>query len=171
MTGWDGNALRVADRDQFAGLIAPKVAAIIAIGSCAVDGGWVSPTKSRLTGVTMYLMAGESRRPSSTCLTPSQPEWIVAMVVDVLLLGERRAARFSTLDARAAQAHLRPDDPGGARVVAAFENGEFVYQFGSRGGKGYCLYRRLQGRKHTRTARSYVGTTRRAGASRPFCPA
>src|SRR5690606_35502742 len=42
MKGWDGNALRVEGKTSLEVLdeVAPKVAAIIAVGSCAVDGGW-----------------------------------------------------------------------------------------------------------------------------------
>ncbi|HEY5506626.1 MAG TPA: twin-arginine translocation signal domain-containing protein, partial [Coriobacteriia bacterium] len=44
MTGFDGNAFRVAGRtglDEFKE-VAAKAAAVIAVGSCAVDGGWVA---------------------------------------------------------------------------------------------------------------------------------
>jgi len=153
MKGWDGNALRVEGKTSLEVLeeVAPKVAAIIAVGSCAVDGGWVksAPNPADATGVQMYLAEKGIATPVINLPTcPVNPEWIVAMVVDVLLLGgideegKVSDALVGKLDAQG-----RPKLIFGQTIHdncprrGHFENGEFVYQFGSEEErKGYCLY-------------------------------
>jgi hydrogenase small subunit len=114
--------------------------AIIAVGSCAVDGGWVAghPNPADATGVLPYLKSkgiGTAVINLPTC--PVNPEWIVAMVVDVLMLG-----RLPEMDD-----FNRPKLIFGQTIHdncprrGHFENGEFVYEFGSdEEAKGYCLY-------------------------------
>jgi hydrogenase small subunit len=153
MKGWEGNALRVAGEPSLKILddLAPKVAAIIAVGSCAVDGGWVKagPNTADATGVSMYLAEKGIKTPVINLPTcPVNPEWIVAMVIDVLLLGgidETGAVSPALVDKLDAQG--RPKLIFGATVHdqcprrGHFENGEFVYQFGSpEEVKGFCLY-------------------------------
>lgn len=153
MKGWDGNALRVEGKTSLEVLdeVAPKVAAIIAVGSCAVDGGWVkaAPNPADATGVAMYLAEKGITTPVINLPTcPVNPEWIVAMVVDVLLLGgideegKVSEALVGKLDAQG-----RPKLIFGQTIHdncprrGHFENGEFVYQFGTEEErKGYCLY-------------------------------
>lgn len=148
MKGWDGNALRVAGKPSLEVLdeLAPNVAAIIAVGSCAVDGGWVksNPNPADATGVSMYLAEKGIKTPVINLPTcPVNPEWIVAMVIDVLLLGQLESgAILDKLDAQG-----RPKLIFGQTIHdncprrGHFENGEFVYQFGSEEEvEGYCLY-------------------------------
>lgn len=148
MKGWDGNALRVEGKTGLEILeeTAPKVAAIIAVGSCAVDGGWViaEPNPADATGVSMYLAEKGIKTPVINLPTcPVNPEWIVAMVVDVLLLGSLESGEILN----------KLDEQGRPKLIFGqtihdncprrghFENGEFVYQFGSEEErKGYCLY-------------------------------
>ncbi len=142
MQGWEGNALRVGDRTGLEILeeVAPKAEAILAIGSCAVDGGWVKadPNPADATGVLDYLTAKGIKTPVINLPTcPVNPEWVVAMVVDVLLLGQLPAM----------DAYNRPTGIYGQTIHdncprrGHFENGEFVYTFGSEEeAKGYCLY-------------------------------
>ena len=56
MTGFDGNALRVAGKPSLEQIkeVAPNAAAIIAVGSCAVDGGWVkaNPNPAGAMGIS-----------------------------------------------------------------------------------------------------------------------
>ncbi len=142
MQGWDGNALRVAGETGLQALefFAPKAEAILAIGSCAVDGGWVKadPNPADATGVSQYLTAKGIKTPVINLPTcPVNPEWVVAMVVDVLILG-----KLPTMDAQG-----RPTGIYGQSIHdncprrGHFENGEFVYSFGSEEeAKGYCLY-------------------------------
>ena len=148
MTGWEGNALRVAGKPSLEQImeVAPNAAAIIAVGSCAVDGGWVKayPNPAKAMGIGEWLKTQNVATPVINLPTcPVNPEWIVTMVVDVLLLGK--------LDEGAILKEL--DDFGRPKIIFGqtihdncprrghFENGEFVYQFGSaEEAKNYCLY-------------------------------
>ncbi len=148
MTGWEGNALRVAGKPGLEQImeVAPNAAAIVAVGSCAVDGGWVKsyPNPAGATGIGMYLKEQGVTTPVINLPTcPVNPEWLVTIVVDVLLLGK--------LESGAILNDL--DDFGRPKIIFGqtihdncprrghFENGEFVYEFGSaEEAKGYCLY-------------------------------
>ena len=148
MTGWDGNALRVAGKPSLEQImeVAPNAAAIIAVGSCAVDGGWVkaAPNPAGAIGISEYLKSQDVATPVINLPTcPVNPEWIVAMVVDVLFLGKLESGAI--LD--------ELDEFGRPKIIFGqtihdncprrghFENGEFVYKFGSvEEAKGYCLY-------------------------------
>jgi hydrogenase small subunit len=148
MTGWEGNALRVAGKPSLEQImeVAPNAAAIIAVGSCAVDGGWVKayPNPAKAMGISEYLKSQNVATPVINLPTcPVNPEWIVTMVVDVLLLGKLESGAI--LD--------ELDEFGRPKIIFGqtihdncprrghFENGEFVYQFGSaEEAKNYCLY-------------------------------
>ncbi|MCL2680532.1 MAG: twin-arginine translocation signal domain-containing protein, partial [Coriobacteriia bacterium] len=71
--------------------LAPKAAVILALGACAVDGGWVRafPNPAGGTGMQKYL----KKRGIDTPVVnlpgcPVSPEEITAVVVQALLLGE-----------------------------------------------------------------------------------
>jgi hydrogenase small subunit len=151
MTGFNGNAFRVAGRTGLAELeeIAPKAAAIIAVGSCAVDGGWVAgnPNPAGATGVLAYLTSKGIKTPVINLPTcPVNPEWVVAILVDVLLEGKLAdGSILNTLDSE-----NRPKMIYGQTIHdncprrGHFENGEFVI-FGSadqtaQEAAGWCLY-------------------------------
>lgn len=151
MTGFDGYALRIAGKPGIVELeeVCKSAAAIIAVGSCAVDGGWVAaePNPAGATGVQKFLTDKGIKTPVINLPTcPVNPEWVVAMVVDVLLLGE--LADGSILK--------KLDDKGRPKLIYGstihdncprrghFENGEFVV-FGSadqatQEAAGWCLY-------------------------------
>jgi hydrogenase small subunit len=148
MEGLEGNTLRIAGKTSLEIIdeIAPKAAAIIAVGSCAVDGGWVkaAPNPAEGTGISMYLAKKGIKTPVINLPTcPVNPEWIVAMVVDTIILGTLASGDIlKKLDAQG-----RPNYIFGQTIHdncprrGHFENGEFVYQFGSpEEAKGYCLY-------------------------------
>ncbi len=148
MTGFDGNTLRIAGKTGLEQIkeVAPKAAAIIAVGSCAVDGGWVkaAPNPAGATGISMYLKSQNITTPVINLPTcPVNPVWLVAMVVDVLLLGKLESGQILK----------ELDEFGRPKLIYGqtihdncprrghFENGEFVYEFGSvEEAKGYCLY-------------------------------
>ena len=148
MTGWNGNALRIAGKPSLEQImeVAPNAAAILAVGSCAVDGGWVKayPNPAKAMGIGEYLKSQNVATPVINLPTcPVNPEWIVTMVVDVLLLGKLESgAILKDLDQFG-----RPKIIFGQTVHdncprrGHFENGEFVQQFGSaEEAKNYCLY-------------------------------
>ena len=151
MLGENGNVLRIGGKPGIDELktVAAKAAAVIAVGSCAVDGGWVagSPNIANATGVSKFLKDSGINVPVINLPTcPVNPEWVVAMLVDVLLMGE--LADGSILK--------KLDDKGRPKLIFGstihdncprrghFENGEFVV-FGSATqaadeAAGFCLY-------------------------------
>jgi hydrogenase small subunit len=163
MTGLEGNTLRVEGRPSIEILeeLGPKAAACIAVGSCAVDGGWVRsvpsvkaknyPTEpdAWATGVSQFFASKNIATPVVNLPTcPVNPEWIVAMVIDTLILGgidENGKVTQAFVDKL--DAYGRPKLIFGQTIHdncprrGHFENGEFVYEFGSAEEvKGYCLY-------------------------------
>ncbi len=143
MNGANGNTLRVGGRPGREDVkeAAKNADAIIAVGSCAVDGGWVkaAPNPAGATGVSEYLASVGISKPIINLPTcPVNPEWIVAMIVDVLLVG-----KLPALDSKG-----RPTLIYGSTIHdncprrGHFENGEFVEKFGTvEEKKQFCLYK------------------------------
>jgi len=156
MTGDNGNVLRIGGRPGIDELkeVAAKAAAVIAVGSCAVDGGWVAgkwggDTANMVgaTGVTKFFADNGIKAPVINLPTcPVNPEWVVAMLVDVLLMGQLAdGSILKKLDSEG-----RPKLIYGSTIHdncprrGHFENGEFVV-FGSadhaaQEAAGWCLY-------------------------------
>jgi hydrogenase small subunit len=139
MTGWGGDALKIAGKKGTEQLkhAAKKAEAIVAVGSCAVDGGVVAaaPNPAGATGVSQYLASQGIERPVVNLPTcPVNPVWVVAVLVDVLMLGKLRTRWLGTKAIFGQRSTT-------AALGAGAENGEFVYQFGSKEeAMGYCLY-------------------------------
>ncbi len=145
LEGWNGQALRVADKPGTEHLIeaAEKASAVIALGSCAVNGGWMGahPNSAGAVGVQMYLeKCGIDTPVINVPGCPANPEWLVALIVDVVLM------KLSPADIPLTREN-KPELIFGQTIHdncqrrGHFENGEFVYQFGSEEEKkGYCLY-------------------------------
>lgn len=141
---WEGNALRVAGEPGTHALVhaAEKANAVVALGSCAVNGGWCAayPNASQATGVQDYLKkAGVEATVVNVPGCPANPEWLMAVLVDVVLMKDPSLLK---LDAQG-----KPEGIFGQTIHdncerrGHFENGEFVYEFGSEEeAKGYCLY-------------------------------
>lgn len=170
MTGEDGNTLIVGnnpDGSPRKGIeilqeAASNADAILAVGACAVDGGWVyaHPNPAGGIGVQSFLDSVKVNKPvvNLPCC-PTSPEWVVAMVVQWLLVCDDDPATFlkkTELLQRKYHDTLRDADvvlnyP--AYIVQStihdncprrghFENGEFVTEFGSpEEAMGYCLYK------------------------------
>jgi hydrogenase small subunit len=143
MTGWDVNALRIAGKPSLDQImeVAPNAAAIIAVGSCAVDGGWVKayPNPSKAMGIGEWLKSQNVATPVINLPTcPVNPEWIVAIVVDVLLLGKVPALDEFKRPTLIFGSTIHDNCPRRGH----FENGEFVEQFGTEAEvKQWCLYK------------------------------
>lgn len=143
MEGWNNNALRIAGEtgvDIFLET-AEKADAIIATGSCAVDGGWQASgaNPGGATGVMAILAKnGMSDKPVINLpACPVNPEWIVAVVVDYLLLGTLPELNEKNEPSLMFDQPIHENCPRRGH----FENGEFVYQYGTiEEKKGYCLY-------------------------------
>jgi hydrogenase small subunit len=143
MTGFDGNALLINGEKGTDVLkrVCADAAAVLAVGSCAVDGGWVAakPNPAAATGTSMYLAKVGVKTPVINLPTcPVNPEWVVAMIVDYLMLG-----RLPNMDSKG-----RPTLIYGQTIHdncprrGHFENGEFVEAFGSpEEAKNFCLFK------------------------------
>jgi hydrogenase small subunit len=149
MEGWDGNALKIANEKgvDIVRHAASNATAIVCAGSCAVDGGWQAavPNPGGATGIQAFLE--RSRADGSfehaippiinipTC--PSNPEHIIAVLVDVLLVGKIPELNKLGMPSLMFDEYIHDNCPRRGH----FENGEFVYQFGSEEErKGFCLY-------------------------------
>lgn len=145
LEGWNGQALRVADKPGTEHLIeaAENANAVIALGSCAVNGGWMGahPNPAGAIGVQKCLEeAGISTPVINVPGCPANPEWLVALIVDVVLLKLGPADIPLTREGKPEQIFGQTIHDNCQRR-GHFENGEFVYEFGSEEEKkGYCLY-------------------------------
>jgi hydrogenase small subunit len=149
MEGWNGNALKIANEKaiDIVRHAASNAAAIVCAGSCAVDGGWQAavPNPGGATGVQAFLTRSKADGTFPhdippiinvpTC--PANPEHIVAVLVDELLLGTHPKLNSLNMPSLMFDEYIHDNCPRRGH----FENGEFVYQFGSEEEKkGYCLY-------------------------------
>jgi hydrogenase small subunit len=139
MRGFDGNALRVAGRPATEDLktMADAAAVVLAVGSCAVDGGWVKARPDQAGGAGVTSVVDPSKVINlPTC--PVNPEWVVAMIVDFLLLGRTVPVDNTTREPPLLYGQTIHDN---CARRGHFENSEFVTEFGSvEAAKGYCLY-------------------------------
>jgi hydrogenase small subunit len=152
--GLDGNMLRVAGKPFTEELehAADYAAVVIALGSCAVDGGWVvaHPNPAKGTGVAPYLKSKGIGTPVVNMPgCPMNPQELTSVVVEALLLANAGADGVPDLSGIVSRldAQGRPKWLFGSTIHdncprrGHFENGEFVYEFGSdEEAKGYCLY-------------------------------
>lgn len=141
---WGGNALRVAGETGCEALVeaAEHANAVVAVGSCAVNGGWMAaaPNPSNAIGVEQYLKKEGIETPVVNIPgCPVNPEWIMSVLVDVVMLKDPSLVELNANNMPAALFDQTIHDNCERR--GHFENGEFVYQFGSEEeAKGYCLY-------------------------------
>jgi hydrogenase small subunit len=140
--GWDGNALRIAEEKGTDILLetAYGAEAVIAYGSCACDGGWqaADPNPADACGVQKFLEQHEVATPviNIPCC-PGNPEWIIAVLVEYLLMGRIPELNSKNEPKLMFSETIHDNCPRRGH----FENGEFVYQFGTvEEEKGYCLY-------------------------------
>ena len=154
--GFNSNTLRVAMETGEDILVeaAEHAAAVVALGSCAVNGGWMAayPNPANATGVSGILNKHGIATPVVNIPgCPANPEWLMSVLVQVLMMGGAEAlvagdvpAVVSTLGLNA---EAKPEGIFGQTIHdncerrGHFENGEFVYAFGSKEEElGYCLY-------------------------------
>ena len=131
--------------------IAPKAAVIVALGACAVDGGWVRafPNPAGGTGMEEYLKKKNIDTPVVNLPgCPVSPEEVTAVVVQALLLGEDGTLESGIKAvANDLDSLNRPKYLYGAVIHDScprrghFENGEFVYRYGTEAeAKNWCVY-------------------------------
>ena len=154
--GFDSNTLRVAMETGEEILVhaAEHAAAVVALGSCAVNGGWMAayPNPAKATGVSAILKKHNVATPVVNIPgCPANPEWLMSVLVQVLMMGGAEALVAG--DVPAVVSTLGLNDEGKPQGIFGqtihdncerrghFENGEFVYEFGSKEeALGYCLY-------------------------------
>jgi hydrogenase small subunit len=164
MMGEDGNTLLVNGHKgkDILENAAAGAQAVLAVGACAVDGGWVyaHPNPAGGIGVQSFLdSVGIATPVVNLPCCPTSPEWVVAMVVQWLLVAEDDPATFLDKTALLARGYhdnyrdadvtlLYPEYIVGSTIHdncprrGHFENGEFVSEFGSpEEAMGYCLYK------------------------------
>ncbi|WP_350454614.1 hydrogenase small subunit [Slackia heliotrinireducens] len=139
---FDGWSLRVAEETGIEILkhAAENAAAVVAAGSCAVNGGWLAadPNPADACGVQEILTeAGIATPVINIPGCPVNPENLVATLVSVILLGQ-----VPELDGEGKpKAMFNQTIHDNCERRGHFENGEFVYEFGSEEeALGYCLY-------------------------------
>lgn len=164
MTGEDGNTLLVngVKGTEILKEAASAAQAVVSVGACAVDGGWVAahPNPGGAMGVQAFLAQEGIETPvvNLPCC-PMNPEWVVNTVVQWLLVAEDDPAKYLATAGLVQKeytdyltdAKVTLNYPG--FVVDStihdncprrghFENGEFVTEFGSEEeALGYCLYK------------------------------
>ncbi|OUO90836.1 hydrogenase [Gordonibacter sp. An230] len=145
LEGWGGQALRVADKPGTEHLYeaAESAAVVVALGSCAVNGGWMGahPNQAGALGVQEYLKKqGVGTPVVNVPGCPANPEWLVAVLADVVLLSLAPSELDLTSEGKPAGIFGQTVHDNCERR-GHFENGEFVYEFGSKEeALGYCLY-------------------------------
>ena len=142
LEGWDGQALRVANEvgTDILAHAAESANAVVALGSCAVNGGWMAayPNPSNALGVQQYL----KKRGIDTPVVnvpgcPANPEWATSVLVDVLLVGQLP----ELTNENKPKVIFNQTVHDNCQRRGHFENGEFVYAFGTpEEAMGYCLY-------------------------------
>ncbi|MDR0514488.1 MAG: hydrogenase small subunit [Coriobacteriaceae bacterium] len=142
LEGWEGQALRVADTPGTETLIeaAENAFAVVALGSCAVNGGWMAayPNPSQACGVQQYLKkAGIDKPVINIPGCPANPEWLTTVLAQVILMEQVPALNDENKPALMFSQTVHDN----CERRGHFENGEFVYEFGSEEeALGYCLY-------------------------------
>lgn len=157
MTAWDGNALLIGQEETFdeyqskktvtrrkgtdiVADAAKNAAAVLSVGSCAVDGGWqaADPNPGGAIGVQQLLTERGISTPVVNLPTcPVNPEWIVSVVIDYVMLG-----KLPECDKKGFPKLIFGETVhDNCQRRGHFENGEFVYKFGSKEETlEYCLY-------------------------------
>jgi NiFe hydrogenase small subunit HydA len=141
LTGDDGNFLRIGGMTgiDIAKEVCADAAAVINVGSCSFDGGWVAgnPNPTGATGTQQATGLSPKKFINLPCC-PVHPKWIVATVVNYLLLG-----RIPELDNKGRPKFLykhRIHDVCERR--AHFDAGQFLESFSGEGAKHqFCLYK------------------------------
>ena len=142
LEGWGGQALRVADKPGTEHLIeaAKNAQAVVALGSCAVNGGWMgaNPNSAGALGVQKFLEKNKINTPVINVPgCPANPEWLIAVLVDVLMIGKLPVLTKENKPKQIFGQYIHDN----CERRGHFENGEFVYKFGSKEeAMGYCLY-------------------------------
>lgn len=152
MTGCDGYSLTVGDdesthkptavctADGPLARAAKNAAAVISAGSCAVDGGFVAAYPNPMGAMGMQKWMKDNGIDTPCVNVPScpvNPARLVAVIVEFILTGKLPALNDFNMPSAFYDQTIHDNCPRRGH----FENGEFVYKFGSKEESlGYCLY-------------------------------
>ena len=143
----DGKCCVVAEADhhevtmtEVTKVLAANAAAVLAVGTCAAYGG-IPAGKGNETGamgVSAFLKKEGIPAPVINIPgCPANPEWLEAVLVDAILVGKLPEL---TADNKP-KVIFNQTIHDNCERRGHFENGEFVYAFGTEEeAKGYCLY-------------------------------
>ena len=151
MTACDGYALTVGDGPDHKPIpvctpdgplaeACKHAAAVIAAGSCAVDGGFVAayPNPMGACGIQKFMKDNGIDTPVVNVPScPVNPARLVAVIVEFILTGKLPALNGFNMPSAFYNQTIHDNCPRRGH----FENGEFVYKFGTKEeSMGYCLY-------------------------------
>lgn len=142
LKAFDGYALRVAGETgiEYLADTLRNANALVALGSCAVNGGWMAaqPAAVGAMGCQEFIKEQGIDIPVINIPgCPANPEWLVAVLVDVVLMNTLPELNAQNMPSLIFDQCVHDNCPRRGH----FENGEFVYEFGSEEEKkGYCLY-------------------------------
>ena len=152
MTGCDGYSLTVGDNEEThkptavctpdgpLAHAAKNAAAVIAAGSCAVDGGFVAAYPNPMGAVGMQKWMKDNGIDTPCVNVPScpvNPARLVAVIVEFILTGKLPKLNAFNMPSAFYDQTIHDNCPRRGH----FENGEFVYKFGTKEESlGYCLY-------------------------------
>lgn len=141
--GEGGNVLRIDGKPGVEELkeMCKDAAAVVAVGACAVDGGWVAakPNKAQATGTQSYLEKVGIKTPVVNIPTcPFNPLVLSGVLVSYLVVG-----KLPELDDKGRpMLDFSQTIHDNCERRAHFERGEFVTEFGGTDeAKGWCLYK------------------------------
>ena len=148
LEAFDGNALRVAGETGITALVeaAESANAVVAVGSCAVNGGWMAAAPRPGPGPWRPAVPEEGRRRHAGRQRSGLPR--EPRVGHVRARGRRGHEGHRHLLVNRLNEFNMPGDLFANQTIhdncerrGHFENGEFVYEFGSKEEEmGYCLY-------------------------------
>ena len=123
---------------------APNAKTILAVGSCAVNGGWMAayPNVTGAMGVQQYLAEQGIDTPVVNIPTcPVNNEWVMSCLVDVVVMKDEQLL-LDRLNEMSEPANIfNQTVHENCQRRGHFEAGEFVYELGSKEeALDYCLY-------------------------------
>ena len=179
LEAFDGNALRVAGETGITALVeaAESANAVVAVGSCAVNGGWMAaaPNPAQALGVQQYLKkVGVATPVVNVPGCPVNPEWVMSVLVDVVVMKDMDLLvnRLNEFNMPGRICSTRPSMTT-ASVAATSRTASSSTNSARRKRRWAtaCIPSAARARRPVPCAASRCGTTAAAGACSPAPPA
>lgn len=144
LQAFEGQTLRYAGKTGAETLktCAEGANCVIAVGSCSVNGGWcaATPNPSNACGVEKFLRnSGIDTKVINIPGCPVNPEYITSILVNLVYMKEPSLIELT--EKGYPSEYFSQTIHENCERRGHFENGEFVYEYGSEEEKlGYCLY-------------------------------